>query len=211
MATLDVYNLNREKVSEIELSDAVFGAQVKEHLFWEVVKNQLANRRAGTVKTKTRAEVRGTGAKPYRQKGTGRARQGTTRSPHHVGGSVAHGPKPRDYSYTVPKKVRRAALCSALSLKAQDSKLVVLDELALPEIKTKGLKEILDRFELTKALIVDLDNENLKLSCRNLKGFQVLPPIGVNVYDLLRFEELVLTSRAAKALEERLTATKKAA
>ncbi len=205
MATFEVYNLNREKVSDIELSDNVFAAEIKNHLFWEVVRNQLAKRRTGNANTKTRSEVSGTGAKPFRQKGTGRARQGGFRSPHHVGGAVAHGPHPRDYSYVVPKKVRRAALCSALSLRAKENNLVILEDLELAEIKTKSLKEILDRFELKKALIVDYDNENLKLSCRNLKNFQVLPPIGVNVYDLLRYDTLVLTRKAAEKLQSRLT------
>lgn len=205
MATFDVYNQNRDKVEQIELSDAVFGAEVKEHLFWEVVRNQLASRRAGTHKTKTRSEVRGGGRKPFRQKGTGRARQGTTRAPHMVGGGVAHGPRPRDYSYTVPKKVRRQALRCALSLRAQESQLTILENLDLTEIKTKQMKELFDRFELKEALVVDLaDNETLRLSVRNMEKFQVLPPIGVNVYDLLRYEHLMLTKRAVEALQERL-------
>jgi len=204
MATFDVYNLNREKVSDIELSDNVFATEIKNHLFWEVVRNQLAKRRSGSANTKTRAEVSGTGAKPFRQKGTGRARQGTLRSPHHVGGSVAHGPHPRNYGYVVPKKVRMAALCSALSLRAQDNNLVILEDIELAKIKTKDLKTILDRFELKKALIVDFENENLSMSCRNLKNFQVMPPIGVNVYDLLRYDTLVLTRKAAEALQARL-------
>jgi large subunit ribosomal protein L4 len=205
MATFDVYNQSREKVSQVELSDTVFGAEVKEYLFWEVVRNQLASRRAGTHKTKTRTEVRGGGRKPFRQKGTGRARQGSTRSPLMVGGGVAHGPRPRDYSYTVPKKVRRQALRCALSLRAQEERLTILEQIDLPDIKTKAMKELFERFEMNEALVVDLDdNKHLQLSVRNMKSFQVLPPIGVNVYDLLRFEHLVLTRRAAEALEERL-------
>jgi large subunit ribosomal protein L4 len=205
MATFDVYNQSREKVSQVELSDTVFGAEVKEYLFWEVVRNQLASRRAGTHKTKTRTEVRGGGRKPFRQKGTGRARQGSTRSPLMVGGGVAHGPRPRDYSYTVPKKVRRQALRCALSLRAQEERLTILEQIDLPDIKTKAMKELFERFEMNAALVVDLDdNKHLQLSVRNMKSFQVLPPIGVNVYDLLRFEHLVLTRRAAEALEERL-------
>lgn len=206
MATFDVYNLNREKVSEIDLADAVFAADIKEHLFWEVVRNQLANRRAGTAKAKTRAEVSGGGKKPFRQKGTGRARQGTTRAPHMVGGAVVHGPQPRDYSYKVPKKVRRQALCSALSLRARDKQIVIVENFDLSAVKTKSLKAILDRFDLQKALIVDAtDNQNLRLSCRNLPHFQVLPPIGLNVFDLLRFDHLVLTRKAAEAVVARLT------
>ncbi|MCB9642418.1 MAG: 50S ribosomal protein L4 [Myxococcales bacterium] len=210
MATFDVYNQNREKVSQVELDDRVFGAEVKEHLFWEVVRNQLANRRAGTAKVKTRSEVRGGGAKPFRQKGTGRARQGSSRAHHMVGGAVVHGPQPRDYSYTVPKKVRQQALCGALSLRAQNQALTILEDLELAQAKTKGLTELLDRFGLNKALIVDEENNNLLLSCRNLQNFQTLPPIGVNVFDVLRFDHLVLTRRAAEALVARLTRARKA-
>lgn len=205
MATFDVFNQNKEKVAQIELSDAVYAAEIKPHLFWEVVRNQLASRRAGTAKAKTRSEVSGGGKKPYRQKGTGRARQGTTRAPHMVGGAVVHGPRPRDYSYTVPKKVRRQALCAAISLRAKEGRLVVLNDLNLAEIKTKALKQILDRFEFRKALVIDEANQNLALSIQNLQDFQLLPPIGLNVYDVLRFDHLVLTQRAAKAVETRLT------
>lgn len=204
MATFDVFNQQREKVAQLELSDKVYAAEIKPHLFWEVVRNQLASRRAGTAQAKTRAEVSGGGKKPYRQKGTGRARQGTTRAPHMVGGAVVHGPRPRDYSYTVPKKVRRQALCAAISLRAKEGRLIVLSDLDLAEIKTKALKQVLDRFEFRKALLIDEANPNLALSIRNLSGFQFLPPIGLNVYDVLRFEHLVLTQRAAKAVETRL-------
>ncbi len=205
MATFDVFNLEREKVGEIELSDKVFAAPIKEHLFWEVVKWQLACRRAGTASTKTRSEVRGGGRKPYRQKGTGRARRGTIRAPIHVGGAVAHGPKPRDYSYTLPKKVRRQALRSAISYKAQNGLLIIVDNFELPEIKTKRAVEIFKRFEVEKALVVDKDsNINLKLSCRNLPKIHTLPPIGVNVFDVLKYDHLILTKEAAKELESRL-------
>lgn len=205
MANFKMYNQSREEVSDIELSDAVFGTEVKEYLFWEVVRNQLASRRAGTHRSKTRTEVRGGGRKPFRQKGTGRARQGSTRSPIMVGGGTAHGPKPRDYSYTVPKKVRRQALRCALSLRAQENRITIIEDLELAEIKTKAMKELFERFDLKEALIVDFaDNEKLQLSTRNMVKFQVIPPIGVNVYDLLRFDNLVLTKRAAEALQERL-------
>lgn len=205
MATFDVFNQNNEKVSSIELSDEIFGAPVKEHLFWEVVRNQLASRRRGTAKAKTRTEVSGGGRKPFRQKGTGRARQGSTRAPNQVGGGVAHGPKLRDYSYTVPKKVRRAALRSAVSLRAQNNQLFILDSLELPEIKTKALKELFDRFNVSEALVIDVDgNHNLSMSCRNLSKFQAAVPAGLNVYDLLRFDNLILSQGAAKAIEERL-------
>lgn len=205
MATFKVYNQQHEQVSEIELSDEVFAAPVKDHLFWEVVRNQLASRRSGTAKTKTRAEVSGGGKKPFRQKGTGRARQGSSRASNHVGGGVSHGPVPRDYSYTVPKKVRRAALCSALSLRVQNQQCFIVDHLNLSEIKTKNLVQLFDRFGVKEALVIDSpDNQNLPLSCRNLQSFQVLPPVGVNVYDLLRFENVILTESAARAVEERL-------
>jgi large subunit ribosomal protein L4 len=211
MSTFDVYNQKREKVAQIELDSRVFSAEIKEHLFWEVVRNQLANRRAGTAQAKTRDMVSGGGKKPFRQKGTGRARQGSTRAHHMVGGAVVHGPHPRDYSYVVPKKVRQQALCGALSLRAQSGSLIILNDLDLSEVKTKTLKEVLDRFEVKKALIVDEENNNLRLSCRNLQGFQTLPPIGVNVYDVLRYEHLILTQRAAEALTARLTRSSKEA
>ncbi|MCK6508417.1 50S ribosomal protein L4 [Myxococcota bacterium] len=210
MATFDVYNQNREKVSQIELDDRVFGAEIKEHLFWEAVRNQLANRRAGTACAKTRAYVSGGGIKPFRQKGTGRARQGSTRAHHMVGGAVVHGPQPRDYSYTLPKKVRQQALCGALSHLAKNQRLTILEDLDLAQAKTKGLKSVLERFGLNKALIVDEENNNLLLSCRNLENFQTLPPIGVNVFDVLRYDHLVLTRRAAEALVARLTRSRKA-
>lgn len=205
MATLDVYNQKKEKVGEIELSDAVFNREVKTHLFWEVVRNQMANRRGGNAHTKTRSEIRGGGRKPFKQKGTGRARQGTTRAPHMVGGAVVHGPRKRDYSYTVPKKVRRQALCSAISLRAQANQLLILEDFELEAIKTKALQGVLAGLDVQNALIVELDNENLKLSCRNLASFQVMPPIGLNVYDVLRYDHLILTRKAAEAVEARLT------
>ncbi len=205
MATFDVFNQDHKKVSSVELSDVVFDAPVKEYLFWEVVRNQLASRRRGTASTKTRSEVRGGGRKPFRQKGTGRARQGSTSAPIQVGGGVAHGPKPRDYSYTVPKKVRRAALRSAVSLRAQNDQLFIVENLELSEIKTKSLRALFDRFNVKEALVIDTDgNENLRLSCRNLPKFQVMVPAGLNVYDLLRFDNLILSESAAKAIEARL-------
>lgn len=206
MAACDVLNLAGKKVSQIELSDEIFKTEIKPHLFWEVVRYQLAKRRAGTAKTKSRSEVRGGGRKPFRQKGTGRARQGSIRSPIMVGGSVAHGPQPRDYGYTLPKKVRRAALCSALSLRLKDEQLVIVEDFELSEVKTKKLRQTLSDLNVKKALLVDFsENETLRLSCRNLADFQVLPPIGLNVYDLLRYEHLVLTKRAVEAIEQRLT------
>src|SRR5512137_1774505 len=169
MPTLDVLNQSGEKVGQIELADAVFAAPVREHLLWEVVKAQLATRRRGTASTKTRTEVRGSTRKLYRQKGTGRARHGSIRASTFVGGGAAHGPKPRPYAYRPPKKVRRAALRSALSLRAGEQKIVVLQDLNLGEIKTKKVAQLLERFGVQRGLLVD-DKANLALikSTRNL-------------------------------------------
>jgi len=202
---VNVYNLKREQVGEIELSDEVFGADVKEHLFYEVVKAQLASRRAGTKATKERSAVSGSTKKLYRQKGTGRARQGSLRAPHHPGGGVAHALEPQDWSYRPPRKVRIGALKSALSLFAKQDRLIVLDSLELPEIKTKAIVDALGALKADKkALVVDnAGNEKLVKSIRNLEHHQFLPPEGVNVYDLLRHDHLVVSKEAAKALEAR--------
>lgn len=202
---VNVYNLKREQVGEIELSDEVFGADVKEHLFYEVVKAQLASRRAGTKATKERSAVSGSTKKLYRQKGTGRARQGSARAPHHPGGGVAHALEPQDWSYRPPRKVRIGALKSALSLFAKQDRLIVLDSLELPEIKTKAIVDALGALKADKkALVVDnAANEKLVKSIRNLEHHQFLPPEGVNVYDLLRHDHLVVSKEAAKALEAR--------
>lgn len=202
---VNVYNLKREQVGEIELSDEVFGAEVKEQLFYEVVKAQLASRRAGTKATKERSAVSGSTKKLYRQKGTGRARQGSARAPHHPGGGVAHALEPQDWSYRPPRKVRIGALKSALSLFAKQDRLIVLDSLELPEIKTKALADVLGALKADKkALVVDIStNEKLVKSIRNLEHHQFLPPEGVNVYDLLRHDHLVVSKEAAKALEAR--------
>lgn len=202
---VNVYNLKREQVGEIELSDEVFGADVKEQLFYEVVKAQLASRRAGTKATKERSAVSGSTKKLYRQKGTARARQGSLRAPHHPGGGVAHALEPQDWSYRPPRKVRIGALKSALSLFAKQDRLIVLDSLELPEIKTKALVDALGALKADKkALVVDnAGNEKLVKSIRNLEHHQFLPPEGVNVYDLLRHDHLVVSKEAAKALEAR--------
>jgi large subunit ribosomal protein L4 len=202
---VNVYNLKREQVGEIELSDEVFGAEVKEQLFYEVVKAQLASRRAGTKATKERSAVSGSSKKIYRQKGTGRARQGSTRAPHRSGGGNAHALEPQDWSYRPPRKVRIGALKSALSLFAKQDRLIVLDSLDLPEIKTKALADALGALKADKkALVVDIStNEKLVKSIRNLEHHQFLPPEGVNVYDLLRHDHLVVSKEAAKALEAR--------
>lgn len=200
-----VYNLKREEVGSMDLSDEVFGTEVKEHLFYEVVKAQLASRRQGTKATKERSAVAGSSKKIYRQKGTGRARQGTIRAPHHSGGGMAHALTPQDWSYRPPRKVRKSALRCALSLFAKEGRMIVCDSLELQEIKTKALLGTLNTLKADKkALVVDsAENDKLVRSIRNLEKHQFLPPEGVNVYDLLRHDHLVLSKDAAKALEAR--------
>jgi large subunit ribosomal protein L4 len=202
---LPVYNLKRESVGEIDLSDEVFGAEVKEHLFYEVVKAQLASRRAGTKATKERSAVSGSTKKLYRQKGTGNARQGSLRAPHHSKGGVAHALEPKDWSYRPPRKVRIGALKSALSLFAKEGRLLVLESIDLPEIKTKAFAQTLGTLKADKkALVVDeRGNDKLVKSIRNLEDHHYLPPEGVNVYDLLRHDHLIVSKAAAKALEAR--------
>ena len=204
MAVFDIYDQEKNRISEIDLDDKIFGAKVDKNLFHEVVKMQLANRRGGNACTKTRSEVSGGGRKPWRQKGTGRARAGSTRSPLWVGGGVVFGPKPRDYSYSLPKKVRRAALKSALSLKVKEGKLLIVDNLNLEEIKTKAFVSLLKRLAVEGALIVDSDNVNLERSARNLHAVKVLRPEGLNVYDILKYEYLLLTKQSAEKIQERL-------
>jgi large subunit ribosomal protein L4 len=204
---IDIVNIEGQKVGNLELADAVFGAEVKEHLLWEVVKAQRAARRAGTHSTKTRANVRGGGKKPFKQKGTGNARQGSTRAPNYVGGGKVFGPHPRDYSYTVPKKVRRAALACALSLRAQEKKLVILDVLTFDAPKTKRLASILKALGVPSAVVVDgKDNVQLSKSARNLPRSKYLPPEGLNVYDILDHAGLVITAGAIKQIEARVQA-----
>jgi large subunit ribosomal protein L4 len=205
MATFDVFNMQREKVGSIDLSDEVFGAEVREHLFYEVVKAQLASKRQGTQCAKNRSAVSGSTKKLYKQKGTGRARHGSIRAPVFVGGGQAHPPRPRDWAYEPPRKVRALALTSALSKFGKEGRLLVVDRFDLPEIKTKRLVEVLETLKAdTKTLVVDSPaNEKLRLSIRNCKEHQFLPPEGVNVYDLLRYDTLILSKDAAKALEQR--------
>ncbi|WP_437486973.1 50S ribosomal protein L4 [Sorangium sp. So ce1014] len=200
-----VYNLKREQVGELDLSDEVFGTEVKEHLFYEVVKAQLASRRSGTKATKERSAVSGSSKKLYRQKGTGRARQGSIRAPHHAGGGMAHALEPKDWSYRPPRKVRIGALKSALSLFAKEGRLIVLDSLEVPEIKTQAIAATLLTLQADrKSLVVDTaGNDKLVKSLRNLENHQYLPPEGVNVYDLLRHDHLIVSRDAAKALEAR--------
>ena len=206
MATFDVFNLEKQKVSTIDLNDEIFGGVVQEHLFYEVIKSQLASRRAGTHAVKNRSLVSGGGKKPYKQKGTGQARQGSIRASHWVGGGKAMGPKPRDYSYDVPKQVRRGALRSALSLRAKEQKVFILDSFALPEIKTKRALAALQKLGIENALIIDEKaNQNLAKSVRNLDGFTFLPPEGLNLFDVLKHHTIVLTVPTAKTIEARLS------
>jgi large subunit ribosomal protein L4 len=210
---LDVVNLTNESVGEADLDDAIFAVPVREHLFWEVVNWQRARRRGGNHKVKGRSEVRGGGRKPWRQKGTGRARHGTIRSPLWVGGGTTHGPSPRDYSYSMPKKKRKAALRSALSMKLRDGQLIVVDSLELDEIKTKRAAEVLETLGAKNALVVDATerdqdtnqvrhNDTLRLSVRNLADAKYLASEGLNVEDLLRYEVLVVSQQALEHIHE---------
>jgi large subunit ribosomal protein L4 len=205
MPTVDVYNLKREKVGTLALSDEVFAAEVKEHLLHEVVVAQLASRRAGTKAGKERAAVRGSKRKIYKQKGTGGARHGGVRAPTFVGGGRAHPPKPQDFSWRPPRKVRLGALRGALSLLVREGRITVVDDIQLDEIKTKKLAAVLDALQTTKKTLIvdDKSNERLRLSLRNMQNNQFLPPEGVNVYDLLRHDHVVVSKGAAKAIEAR--------
>jgi len=202
---IDIVNVDGKKVGSADLDDAVFGAKVKDYLLWELVKAQQAARRAGTHSTKTRANVRGGGKKPYKQKGTGNARQGSSRAPNHVGGGKVFGPHPRSYEYTVPKKVKRAALASALSLRAKEKKLVVVDKLSFDAPKTKAMAAVLKALGIGKALVVDeKSNINLFKSTRNLAKAKVLAPEGLNVFDILNHSDLVIAAGAIKQIEKRV-------
>jgi len=202
---LDVVDIQGKKVGAVEVADAVFGAPVREDFFWEVVKAQRAAKRAGTHSTRTRANVRGGGKKPFKQKGTGNARQGSVRSPNYVGGGKVFGPHPRSYAVQVPKKVRRAALASALSLRAQEKKLVILDQLPFETPKTKRLAGILSALGVPSAVVVDgKENVQLSKSARNLPSSKYLPPEGLNVYDILDHPGLVITAGAIKQVEARI-------
>jgi large subunit ribosomal protein L4 len=206
MAKFDVYDLDKKKVGELELADAVFAGEVNEHLFYEVVKAKLASDRSGTHAVKNRSLVSGGGKKPWKQKHTGRARQGSTRASQWVGGGKAMGPKPRDYSYDVPKKVRKLALRSALAQKTKAGKLLIVQAWAPPAPKTKAAAQVLAKLGARKALVVDgLANASLARSVRNLDGSDFLPVEGLNVYDILKHDALVLTADTAKKLEATLS------
>lgn len=204
MPKVNVLNIKGENVGELELNETLFATKISEHTVYEVVKNQLANKRQGTQSAKTRAEVRGGGRKPFRQKGTGRARQGSIRAPHYTGGGVVFAPKPRDYSYSVPKKLRRKALYSVLTSKVNENELVVLDELKLDTFKTKAAAEILNNIDAgKKAYIVTAENDQvIYRSFRNIEGVGVSAANLINVYDLLRHNKLVITKDAIAKLEE---------
>ena len=203
MANVSVYNMDGKEVGKIELNDAVFGVEVNEHLVHMAVVQQLANNRQGTQKAKTRSEVSGGGRKPWRQKGTGHARQGSTRSPQWTGGGVVFAPTPRDYSFKMNKKEKRAALKSALTSKVQDSKLVVVDELKFDEIKTKRFAEVMKNLNANKALVVLNENdEKVILSARNIPDVQTALTNTINVYDIMKAGTVVLTQDAVKTIEE---------
>lgn len=204
MPKVDVLNVSGQRVGEIELNDSVFGIEVNQHVLYEAVKNYLANQRQGTQSAKTRAEVRGGGRKPYRQKGTGRARQGSLRAPNFVGGGVVFAPKPRDYSYKLPKKVKRLAIKSALSSKVQNNEIIVLEELTMDAPKTKDMVSILKNINTAKkALIVLGDkNDNVVKSANNIPGVTASIVNNINVYDILKYDTFVVTKDAVQKLEE---------
>ena len=204
MATVDVLDWNKKKVGSVDLSADVFEAPVRKDVLHEVVKWQLAKRRQGTHKAKTRAEVRGSGKKPFKQKGTGNARQGSNQSPLKPGGGIIFGPKPRDYNYALPKKVRKLALKSALSHLFKEGKITVVKEMSSGDGKTKGLAANLKTLGLDKAVLVDAStNDMFKRASGNLKNFNYLPVGGVNVYDLLKFDQLVMTPESVEKLQAR--------
>ncbi len=203
MANVSVLNMEGKEVGTIELNDAVFGVKINEHLVHMAVVQQLANNRQGTQKAKTRSEVSGGGRKPWRQKGTGHARQGSTRAPQWKGGGVVFAPVPRDYSFKLNKKEKRAALKSALTSRVLDGKLIVLDELKLDEIKTKKFKAVMDNLKVSKALVVLADNDkNVFMSARNLPAIKTTLTSTINVYDILKGDTLVLTKDAVAKIEE---------
>ena len=203
MATVAVYNIEGKEVDKLELNDNVFGVEINEHLVHLAVVSQLANGRQGTQSAKTRSEVSGGGRKPWRQKGTGHARQGSTRSPQWTGGGVVFAPKPRDYSMKMNKREEQIAIKSALTSKVQDSKLIVVDEFKLDEIKTSKFAQILDNLKAPKALVVTKDkDEKVVLSARNIPTVKTTMTNSINVYDILKYDSLVITKDAVAAIEE---------
>ena len=203
MANVSVYNIEGKEVGTIELNDAIFGVEVNEHLVHMAVVSQLANKRQGTQKAKTRSEVSGGGRKPWRQKGTGHARQGSTRAPQWTGGGVVFAPTPRDYSFKLNKKERRAALKSALTSRVEEKKFIVVDEINFDEIKTKKFQDVLNNLSVSKALVVLEDgNKNAELSARNIADVKTAKTNTINVYDILKYNTVIATKAAVQAIEE---------
>ena len=203
MANVSVYNIEGKEVGTIDLNDAVFGVEVNEHLVHMEVVSQLANKRQGTQKAKTRSEVSGGGRKPWRQKGTGHARQGSTRAPQWTGGGVVFAPTPRDYSFKLNKKERRAALKSALTSRVEEKKFIVVDEINFDEIKTKKFQDVLNNLSVSKALVVLEDgNKNAELSARNIADVKTAKTNTINVYDILKYNTVIATKAAVQAIEE---------
>ncbi|MEI6789807.1 MAG: 50S ribosomal protein L4 [Myxococcaceae bacterium] len=204
MPTLDIINLKNEKVGTLDLNDEIFGAPIRKHLLSEVVHWQRAGRRAGTQSTLTKSEVNGTTKKPFPQKGRGMARQGSMKSPHQVGGGVAFGPKPRDFSYAMPKAKRRAALAVALSARVKENSLKILQDFEVPEAKTQATLSVLKTLSAQRSLVVDCGNTLLKRSMSNLAQSKYMEEAGLNVYDILHYPVLMMTEKAVLALQERM-------
>jgi len=203
MPTVGVFNKEGNKVSDMELSESVFAVEVNEYALHQVVVALLANKRQGTQSTKTRSEVRGGGAKPWRQKGTGRARQGSIRAPQWIKGGIVFAPKPRDYRTSVPKSMRKVAMKSALTSKVQENQMIILDSLNFEAPKTKNIVEMLKALEANKALIITAEsNEVVYKSARNIQGISIIPANNINVYDLLKYEKLIITKDAVSKIEE---------
>ena len=203
MANVSVYNIEGKEVGKIDLSDAVFGVEVNEHLVHMAVVSQLANNRQGTQKAKTRSEVSGGGRKPWRQKGTGHARQGSTRAPQWTGGGVVFAPVPRDYSFKMNKREKRAALKSALTSRVEENKFIVIDEINFEEAKTKNFANILKNLDVSKALVVlEDDNKNAELSARNIADIKTAKTNTINVYDILKYNTVIATKAAVATIEE---------
>jgi len=202
MAKLDVFDIKKAKVGEIELDDAVFNDDVREYLIHEAVKIQLANRRQGTVAVKNRSAVSGSGKKPFKQKGTGQARQGCARAPQYPGGGVAFGPQAKTYNLSMNKKARKAALRSALSMLYKKDAITVLNSFELPAVKTKGFVDVLNTFNIDKTLVItDTANPTLELSARNVKHVKVLGPEGLNIFDIMKYQSVIFTEAAVRRVE----------
>ncbi|NLL81180.1 MAG: 50S ribosomal protein L4 [Tissierellia bacterium] len=204
MPKVNVYNMSGDIVEEIELSEDIFGVEINEHVVWEVVKNQLANKRQGTQSAKTRAEVRGGGRKPWRQKGTGRARQGSKNAPQWKGGGVTFAPKPRDYSYAVPKKVKRLALKSVLTSKVQENEIIVVDEIKFDSPKTKEMVSLLAKLNADKKALIVMDKKDVNVikSANNIPNVATALVNTINVYDILKYNSFIITKDAVRKVEE---------